>query len=248
MKSRIAVAIAFLALCAVASAQTADEIIAKVIAARGGAEKAKSIQTRRITGHITMPQGGEAQLVSEWKRPDRMRMDFTLQNMTATRAVDGKTGWHLLPFEGDTTAKPISGRELVTVQEDADMDGPLLDYRAKGNKVEVLGKTDFQGKQALDLRVLLADESTHHYYVDPDSSLVVGIRKPSESGADVEGVISDYREIQGLKFPFSNVVRQVGSNVSQTYKVDKIELNVPIDDARFQMPTSAQQQNPASKP
>jgi outer membrane lipoprotein-sorting protein len=248
MKSRIAAALTMVALCVAASAQKADEIVAKVIAARGGAEKAKSIQTRRITGHITMPQGGEAQLVSEWKRPGRMRMDFRLNDMTATRAVDGKTGWHLLPFEGDTTARPISGRELMTMQEDADMDGPFLDYPAKGNKVELLGKTDFQGKQAWDLKVLIADGSTQHYYVDPETALVIGIRKPNESGADVEGVISDYRDVQGLKFPFSNVVRQVGSDVSQTYKIDKIELNIPIEDARFQIPTAAQQQNPAAKP
>lgn len=246
MKSRIAMGFTLLALCAAASGQTADEIVTKVIAARGGAEKAKAVQTRRITGHITLPQGGEALLVSEWKRPDRLRMDFTFRNVTSTRAFDGKSGWRLLPFQGDTSPKPVSGKELIAVQEDADMDGALLDYRAKGSRIDLSGKTDFEGKQVWDLKVSLADGNTYHYYVDPETWLVVGIRKPSDTGADDEAAVSDYRDVQGLRFPFSNVVRHVGSDVSQAYKVDKIELNIPIEDARFQMPQA--EQTPAPKP
>jgi outer membrane lipoprotein-sorting protein len=246
MRYKVALFIATAVLCsAAAQSQTADEIIAKVIAVRGGLEKAKAVQTRRITGHITMPDGNNALLVSEWKRPARMRMDFTIGEMTASRAADGDKGWHFLPFMGEKAPQPISGQELKNLQEDSDMDGPFLDYKAKGNKVDLLGKADFHGKPAYDLKIALADGNTHHYFVDPESFLVIGVRKPTENGAEVEGIISDYRPVEGLKFPFSNEVRRVGTDTVQKYTVEKIELNVTIDDSRFQMPSAPPQQAPA---
>src|SRR5215213_6450011 len=81
-------------------AQTADEIIAKHLQARGGVDKIKTVQSQRITGKMVMGQGMEAPFTLEAGRPNKMRMEFTIQGMTGVQAYDGKTGWAVMPFMG----------------------------------------------------------------------------------------------------------------------------------------------------
>jgi len=85
------------------SAQTVDEIIAKNLQAKGGLQKLKAVQTARMAGTMTVGPGMEAPFVIEFKRPNQMRLDFTLQGMTGTQAYDGKTGWMLMPSAGGKT-------------------------------------------------------------------------------------------------------------------------------------------------
>jgi len=135
------------------SAQTADELIEKNIQARGGREKLKSVQSARITGKMVMGQGMEAPFTEEKSRPSNVRRDFTFQGMTGTMAYDGKNGWQVMPFMGKKDPEPMSADELKEIQDDADIDGPLVDYKTKGNQVEYLGKVDVEGSPAYKLKL-----------------------------------------------------------------------------------------------
>ena len=66
-----------------AFAQTADEVIEKNIQARGGREKMKAVQSLRMTGKIMVGPGIEAPFVRETARPNKIRLEFTIQGMTA---------------------------------------------------------------------------------------------------------------------------------------------------------------------
>ncbi len=123
-----------------ASAQTVDEILAKNAAARGGLDKIKAVQTMRLTGTMTVGPGMEAPFVMEQKRPNLMRMEFTLQGMTGIQAFDGKVGWQLMPFSGRKDPEPMAEDALKQAQEQADFDGPLIDAKAKGNTVELVAR------------------------------------------------------------------------------------------------------------
>ena len=92
--------LAILALSISAAAQTADDIIAKNIKATGGMDKLKAAKTIRMTGKLSLSQGLEAPVVLEQKRPNSVRMEFTIQGMTGVQAYDGKIGWSLMPFSG----------------------------------------------------------------------------------------------------------------------------------------------------
>src|SRR5690349_350940 len=92
-----------LLLASSASAQSLDEILAKNLAARGGADKLRAIQTIRFTGHAQLGGGDfgyEAQWASIQKRPGMVRSEMTLQGLTQVSAYDGKRGWRMRPFGG----------------------------------------------------------------------------------------------------------------------------------------------------
>ena len=141
MLRRLLLGIAALAFLApMAQAQTADEIVAKYVQARGGMDKLKAVKSVRMTGKMMMGPGMEAPMVLEIQRPDKMRMEFTVQGMTGVQAYDGKVGWIVMPFMGKKDPEAVPAEDVKDFQEQSDIDGPLVDYKAKGKQVELLGK------------------------------------------------------------------------------------------------------------
>ena len=112
-----------------ASAQTAEEIVAKYVKTIGGPEKIQAVKTLRRTGKFTLGGGFEAAVVEENKRGNMVRQEFSLQGLTAINAYDGKTGWKIAPFEGKKDPEPLGEEEMKQILEDSDFDGPLVNYR-----------------------------------------------------------------------------------------------------------------------
>jgi outer membrane lipoprotein-sorting protein len=240
MFRKILAGLALAALVAVpASAQTLDDILARNLKAKGGLDKIKAVQTIRMTGTMTIGPGMEAPFVMEQKRPNMMRMEFTLQGMTGVQAFDGKTGWQLMPFSGRKDPEPLPEDAMKQVEEQADFDGPLVDYKAKGNTVELVGKEPVDGSPAYKLKLTLKNGDVRYIYLDADQYLEVRTEgKTKVRGTDVDGesTIGDYKEVGGLMFPHALESGQKGSPQKMKMTIQKIELNVPIDDARFKMP------------
>jgi len=240
-------------ICLPATAQTVDEIIARNVAARGGLDKIKAVQSIRISGRATFGGGMEAPFTIEMKRPKRARMEFTIQGLTATRAYDGKSGWQAMPFLGKKEPEPLSADDLKDIEEQADVDGELVDYKAKGHQVELVGKDKVEGADTYKLKVTLQNGDVKYEYLDMDSYLVIKEetkRMVRGNEVEVEQSIGDYKEVDGLLFPFAIEGARKDSPQRQKFIVEKIELNVPVDDARFTMPAlnPAETKPPESKP
>ena len=139
------------------SAQTADEIVARYVQAVGGMERIQAVQTLRRSGTFYGGGGFEAQLVEENKRPDMVRQEFTFGGMTGVTAYDGKAGWKIEPWGGKKDAESLGEEELKSIIEDADLDGPLVNYQQKGNKVEYVGTEPVEGTDAYKLKVTLEE-------------------------------------------------------------------------------------------
>lgn len=228
-----------LALAVPAAAQTAEEIIAKHIEALGGLEKIKAVKSIRMTGKMTLGPSIEAPVVLELKRPNSLRMDITVQGMVGSQAFDGTTGWTLMPFQGSKAPQQMAADELKMTQEQADMDGPLVDHAAKGNTVELMGKEKIEGSDAHKLKVTLKTGVVRTVYIDAEHFLQIrdeSRRTIRGTEIDTETILGDYKEVEGLMFPHAIDSGQKGSPQRQKLMVEKIELNVPIDDARFKMP------------
>jgi len=239
-----------LALSLSAQAQTADELIEKNIKARGGMEKLKSVKSIRMTGKMMMGQGMEAPLVMEVKRPGMTRLEFTLQGMTGVQAYDGKEGWMLMPFMGKKDPEPMSADDLKEAEEQADMDGPLVDYKSKGHQVELLGKEKVEGSDAWKLKVTMKNGDIAYLYLDGEYFLQIKSetkRKIQGNEVEVEGSIGDYKEVEGLMLPHSMEAGLKGSPQKQKIVIEKVELNVPMEDSRFKMP-EVKKAEPEAKP
>ena len=127
------------------AAQTADDIIARYITRVGGADRIQAATSLRRTGKFIGSGGFEATVVQENKRPGMVREEFNLQGMTAINAYDGKTGWKIDPFGGKKDAESLSEDEMHSIVLDADFDEPLIGYKAKGNKAELMGTEQVEG-------------------------------------------------------------------------------------------------------
>jgi outer membrane lipoprotein-sorting protein len=222
-----------------ASAQTVDEVIAKSLAAQGGLEKLKAVESVRMTGRMLIGPGMEAPIVLEMKRPKSMRIDIAIQGMTIIQAYDGTTGWMLNPMSGRTTAEPLPSEMTKMVEEQADMDGPLMDYKAKGHTAELLGKETAEGTECFKIKLTLKGGDVTVFYLDAESYLGVKQEtKRSIRGSDVEGetIVGDWKEVGGVMYPHSIDAGQKDSPTRQKMTIEKIEVNVPLDDARFVMP------------
>jgi outer membrane lipoprotein-sorting protein len=223
-----------------ATAQTADELIDRNISAKGGLERLKGIRSVRMTG--TMTSGPmELPIVLEIKRPNLVRMDVSVQGMTGTQAYDGKTGWMFLPFMGQAAPEPLPQDLLEQMEEQADFDGPFVDYRAKGNKVEFAGKAQVNGTDTYKLEVTLKKGDVRYFFLDAATYLEIRSEARRTVGpgevVDTESTMGDYKEVEGVMFPHLVEGGPKGSVQRQKMTIHTIEVNVPIDDARFRMPT-----------
>jgi hypothetical protein len=222
-------------------AQTADELIAKNIQARGGMEKMKAIKTLRMTGKFEGGGGFVAAVGQENQRPDLIRQTFTLQGMTAVQAYDGSAGWQIQPFGGKKDPELMGEDDLRDLLLDGDFDGPLVDYKEKGSTVEFLGHDVVDGDDALRLKITLKNGDIIYVYLDPDT--FIEIRR--EIQQFIRGSVRDrvvgfgsYKPVNGVMYPFSISQGPKNHPDEQTSTVQKVEANVKIDPADFMLPAS----------
>jgi len=230
--------------CVQASAQTVDELIKKSIDAQGGAEKLKAVKSVKVTGKV-IQQGIEIPITIQQKRPAMVRVDVTFQGKTQTSAYDGEVGWKTNPFQGSPDPEKVAGDELKELQEQSDMDGQLVDYKAKGHKVELIGKEDMEGTPVYKLKLTLKNGDVRNIYIDAENSLTLKMTlKRKTPGGEIEAdqYVGNYKQVNGIMFPFSIETKISGQTVSQI-AFDKFEMDVPIDDSVFKMPAK-----PAEKP
>ena len=231
-------------------AQTLDEIIKKAIDARGGIEKIKSVQSERITGHVSLAQGIEGSLILELKRPHKLYSEISVEGEKVLRVYDGKSaGWTLNPFMENKEVVEMSADELKGMPDEADGDGPLVDYKAKGSRVELVGKQEAGGKPVYRLKITSKSGEVRSYLIDSQTFLTTkweGVRKVADQDLPWECALSDYRDVQGLKFPFKIDQGSPGTEYRQTLTVEKVEINPKIDDSHFSKPASPEPTKPGT--
>jgi len=166
---RIPVLIATLVLFALpVSAQSVDDLIAHYLKTVGGMDKIQSVKTLRRTGKFIGGGGFEAAILQENKRGNLVREEFALQGMIGINAYDGKTGWKIEPWSGKKDPEALGEEEMKSILESADFDGPLVNYRQKGNKVEFIGRDKFEGTDTFKLKVTEPNGDVYLYYLDTD--------------------------------------------------------------------------------
>jgi hypothetical protein len=224
-------------LAAPAAAQTVDEVIAKSLEARGGLDKLKAIQAIRMTGKMSMGPM-ELPMVIEMKRPASFRADITVQGTLAVQAYDGATAWGISPM-GTGQPEPMPAEAAKEMADQGDLDGPLVEYKAKGHLVELVGKEKVEGSEAYKLKITKKDGDVEYHFLDADSYLPVRVEgKRTVRGTEIEGesTLGDYKEAGGYLWPYSIQMGAKGRPEKQSITVEKIDVNPAIDDARFKMP------------
>jgi hypothetical protein len=225
------------------NAPTLDELVSKNIEAKGGADALRALRSLTLTGKMLVQQGQiQLRYVQTKKRPGEVRTEATLQGMTQVEAYDGEEGWKISPFQGRKDPERMSADDVKSLMEDAEIGGPLVDWKAKQSTVDYLGIEDVDGTLAHKLKVVRKNGDVNFVYLDPDHFLEIRIltqRIKHGAQVEVETDLGDYEKINGVFIPFSIETGRKGDPDKQKIVIDKAEGNVPVDDAIFRFPTTA---------
>ena len=231
---------ALIAAAAFAQQPTVDELVAKNIEAKGGAEALRALQSLRLTGKLLVQEGQiELRYVEIRVRPDKIRTEASLQSMTAIDAYDGSEGWRVQPFFGRKDPERMSADDVKPLVENGEIDGPLVEWQAKGSTVEYLGTEDVEGTAAHKLKVVRKNGDVSFVYLDPDHFLEIRIvTQRMQHGAQMEEEVDlgDYEKVNNVFVPFSIEAGHKGDPDKQKEVIEKGEANAPVDDAIFHFP------------
>ena len=223
-----------------ARGQSVDEVISKNIQAHGGLEKIRTVKTMRSSGKVNFG-GFEARFMQENLRPDKVREETIIQGLAQVQGYDGKTGWQVNPFQGRKDAELLSADDLKSLQEDSDIDGPLVDYKSKGHTAQLLGHDSVEGTDCFKVKITLKNGDVRVYYFDADSFLELKIESQNNIRGTVqysETFYGDYEQVNGIYYPFEYEQGQKGSSSRAKFTVEKIEINIPLAESLFAMPPS----------
>ncbi|HTR98018.1 MAG TPA: hypothetical protein VMH61_08955 [Candidatus Acidoferrales bacterium] len=224
-----------------ARAETVDGILARHYRASGGLERMKAVHSMRLTGTVSQGPGTEMSFVMEKKRPALWRAEFGRDSLRTVQGYDGRHGWQSDHSTGRDSAHAVTPDDEHEMAEQADFDGPLVDWKAKGETIEYLGRDSTGGVDTWKLKVTDAAGLDEAYFIDTRTGLLDRIeswhtRRTGES--DDETSLSDYRDVGGVLLPFRVTGGEHGSTRRQVMIVSRIELDVPLADARFQRPVA----------
>ena len=238
--SRLAFALSLLAVSAVAHAQTVDEIVAKNLQAKGGAEKWGSVTSVKMTGKIAI-QGQEMPLTMYAKRPNMNRQEISFPEGRIVQAFDGTTAWVINPMTGSDQPQPMPGGAADLMKNSADFDGALINYKTKGHTIELVGKEKLADKEVYHLKVTMKGGQVQHYFLDAQSGLELKTSAEADmamgSGMKqtLDTEMSNYKAEGGIMLPHT-VKYFVNGKPTVEMTVTVVEFNQAVDDAMFRMP------------
>lgn len=265
--SALAVPLAIAADTAPAPAKlSVTEIVDKNVAARGGLRAWRAVQTLSMTGKMdaggngrptpasplpgkkvslnSSPQRPKEQVqlpfTLDLKRPRKVRVELQFNGQTAVQVFDGNNGWKLRPFLNRHEVEPFTPEELKAASLQADLDGPLVDYAAKGTKVELEGTDKVEGRDTYKLKLTLKDGQVRHLWVDAQTFLETKIdgapRRLDGVYHPVETYFRDYRSVNGLMFAFVLETSVQTARQTEKIEIEKVVVNPKLEDALFTKP------------
>jgi hypothetical protein len=225
------------------SAQTAEEIIPKVIQAHGGEKKLLSVGNLVVKGKAERPDNTGPKVTFQFvlKYPEKYHKSYKIQmnDNQSTQAVfasNGMTHWNVNPMFGIEEPAELSFFEALEIKHELDSLIPFIE-KDKIRFVEYIGSHEEDKKVYFVLKVEYKDGFSADYFIDKESFLISKRRQihRSDDGQEREQIfmISDYRDVDGIRFPFDLRTTMSG----MVYTIDSYEINVnDLDDSIFEMP------------
>ncbi|MFM0030734.1 hypothetical protein PQR70_31395 [Paraburkholderia madseniana] len=232
---------------------SADQIVGKNVAARGGVDAWRKVQAMVWTGHVDSKNAPAQDLpfVLALKRPNKTRFEISVLNQKAVRVFDGKDGWKVNPGgTGGGNLRPYTIDELKSARDEQVIDGPLIDHEAKGVNITLDGVDKVNGHDAYRLAAKLPSGVTRHVWIDAQTFLDVKYdreaRGPHGQPVIVEVSYSNYTNVDGLQIPLVIESGAAASGKTDKLTIDKVSLNPPLDDVIFAKPASPGRRNSVS--
>lgn len=240
---------------------TAEQVVEKNVAVRGGLQAWRAVQTLSMsgkmdaggneppssrapavrTGGVQMPKrpAEQTQLPfrMELKRVRKSRLELDFRGQTSVQVFDGANGWKLRLFLNRHDVEPFTADEMKAAALQADVDGPLVDYAAKGTKVELEGTEKVEGNDTYRLKLTFKNGQTQRVWVDAKTFLETKIegtpRRLDGKYHPVEVYFRDYRAVSGLMVPYLLETKVEGVTQTEKIQIEKVAVNPRVEDSRF---------------
>jgi hypothetical protein len=232
---------------------TAKQIVAKNVKARGGLDAWRKINTmvsigQLETGNPSMPR---LPFVMQQARPNKTHFEVHARDKTSVRVFNGVEGWKLhQSHKGNPEVVPYTAEEIAAARDAQGIDGPLIDYQAKGVRVDFDGIEEVAGKPAYRLIVKLPSGATRRWWIDAATFLDVKYERDSRMSTGQSATLSvsfaNYKSVDGLLIPHSIITGQEGGKATEAMVVEQVFLNRQIDDKVFSEPRAQTGIRPAS--
>jgi outer membrane lipoprotein-sorting protein len=243
---------------------SAAEIVEKNVAARGGLSAWRAVKTLELKGKLdaggnnrpTIPVPGvkrgsqlgtprpteqvKLPFLMDLERGRKMRLEIEFNGQTAIQVYNGTQGWKLRPFLNRHQVENFTPEELQSQASQSDLDGYLIDYAAKGEKVELEGVEQVEGHDAYNLKVTDSAGHSRHVWIDAANFLEVKVegvpRRLDGKYHPVATYLRDYRNVGGLVMPYLMETAVDGVKDKEKIEIETIVSNPKLDDSRFVMP------------
>jgi outer membrane lipoprotein-sorting protein len=219
---------------------TAEQIVEKNVVARGGLEAWRKIQSMAWLGHIERGNapGPRVPFALEQKRPNKTRFEIMTDKQQSVRVYDGNYGWKMRPGSSGRPELLAYTTDELSVAHDAQViDGPLVDYRAKGISIALEGKDRLEGRDAYRLRIKLPSGASQRVWIDAESFLDIRYDRSSRNSLGQPSTVSvfyrNFQAFEGLQIPLTIETGAPSGNVTDKMVIDKIALNPPLEDRMF---------------
>lgn len=215
-------------------AQTVDEVVDKHIAAIGGLDKIKGVNTLVIERTLSV-QNMEIPNKTTVMVGKALRTESSVMGNSMVQVVDGTTGWMIRPAMMGGTGDPEDMPAEMVKQQVGQLDpfGALVNYKEKGHKVELIGKEKVEKDDAYHLKVTTKDGQTMDEFIDANTYMLTKL-KTSVQGQDGEITFSDYKEVDGIKF--ANTMDMTSQMGALTFVTTKVTVNAKVDESIFKKP------------
>jgi outer membrane lipoprotein-sorting protein len=232
---------------------SADQIVEKNVAARGGLDAWRKVQTMVWTGRVDSKNAPAQDLpfVLALKRPNKTRFEISVLNQKAVRVFDGREGWKVNPSGmGSENLRPYTMDESKFAHDEQVIDGVLIDHQAKGVDVTLDGIDKVDGHDAYRLAAKLPSGVIRHVWIDAQTFLDAKYDREARGSrgqpVTVEVSYSNYRNVDGLQIPFMIESGAATSGNRDKLTIDKVTLNPPLEDVIFAKPASLGRRNSVS--
>jgi hypothetical protein len=241
-----------MALCAVRAAQndaggpsavtlTAEQIVDRSVEVRGGLQAWRKIATIIWVGHLESERSPVPSLPFqlEEKRPGKSRFEITEPSQRSLRVFNGVGGWKMkLGQDGRPEVKPLTVQEVKFASAAPGLEGPLIDFRARGSTVQLEGSEELDGRKSYRIGVTLTTGDHQTVWIDANSFLESRFDRTTYGSTGPKGVVTvryrDYKEIEGIAMPSLIEISGAAAGKPDRMVIEKVALNPPIDDREFE--------------
>jgi len=220
---------------------TGEQIVDRSVEVRGGLEAWRKIGTIIWAGHLESERSAVPKLPFELKekRPGKSRFEITEPAHRSLRVFNGVGGWKMrMGEDGRPDVKPLTAQEVRFARSAPGLEGPLIDYRAKGSRVALEGTEDLDGRPNYRIGVTLLDGEHQTVWIDAQSFLESRFDRTAYGPTGPKGVVSvryrDYKEIGGLALPSVLEISGAAAVKPDRMVIDRVALNPVIEDREFQ--------------